>query len=396
MEGKELKQPDGEAKANQRCVALMPFLRLKHGYTIAGVEFLPLRDESGAVPQVLESAAASVDRILSGYVDHQGKPFTNCVVATLPGKGWNLADDDSSSVGQAASLLFLASWASNQYFPRYAGPYVNSTNFRVVWQRFTGPSPTSIAVRARRRDGSQWTGGYQHGELTFNLPIHCSIRDYADVDDDFLNALDDADAGQARTIDRLRTALPFVLLANTDDEVMLELSEAILMASAFEQLLGSKDGKYRLSKIFGDLFAQFGRALVSDACATRRQDTDLEWWIHRKWIKELYELRNKAAHQGTDTSRMWGWNSFEHLVMAAHVFPLTVKLLLVQDGYYQLSDDDRIGCLAVDRLLSSTRWVEGSWTKITSKVKCELGWKRTREAVREKHPNVQAPAKRLP
>ena len=43
--------------------------------------------------------------------------------------------------------------------------------------------------------------------------------------------------------------------------------------------------------------------------------------------------------------------------MAAWVFPLTVKLLLERDGYYNCSDHDKIRCLAVDKLLAKTnRW----------------------------------------
>ena len=433
-----MKQTVGEAKPHQLSVVFLPFLRLGRGYKIAGVEFLPLRDNSGAVPPVLESAVAPVDRILSGYVDRHGKPFTNCVVATVPGKDWNLTEDDFGLVEWAASLLFLASWASNEYFQRLGGPYLNSTHFRVVGQRFTGPLPTYIAISARRRDGHSMDGGYKHGKLTFSLPIHCSIRDCANVDEAFLQALDVADAGKAATIKRLRTALPFVQLANTDDDFMMELSEAILMGSAFEQLLRGKASAYKLSKKFGDLFKEFGSTRVSDVrqarptiqvdaspddclvwCAwkkmqqwirprsitqridifltSRLQVAHFNWWIHRKWIEELYDLRSKAVHQGRHTSSTWGWSAFEHLVMAAHVFPLTVKLLLVQNGHYQLSDEDRSRCLAVDKLLSSTKWVESgdtgkdvsdSWTAITSKVRHDLGWKRTWEAVRKEHPDI--------
>ena len=32
--------------------------------------------------------------------------------------------------------------------------------------------------------------------------------------------------------------------------------------------------------------------------------------------------------KGNEKSRAWGWEIGQHLVMAAHIFPLTVKLLL--------------------------------------------------------------------
>ncbi|MPZ20159.1 MAG: hypothetical protein GEV06_19910 [Luteitalea sp.] len=439
MKIEDLTQTASEAKPpEQLSVIFMPFLRMKRGYTVAGgVEFLPLRDGTGKVPPILQSVVPPLDRILSGYVDRRGKPFTNCVVATVPGKGWNLTDDDFSSVEWAASLLFLVSWACNEYFPRFGGTYVNSTNFRVVGQRFMGPLPTYISVWARRRDGHSMDGGYKHGDLTFNLPIQCSIRDDANVDEAFLQALDAASANGATTINRLSAALPFVQLANTDDDFMMGTAEAILMGSAFEQLLRADASAYRLSRKFGNLFGQFGSVRVADAqkgrpnilidasphdsvawrawkwvqrsvprrritqridhfLASRLQAAHLNWWVHRKWIEELYDLRSKVVHKGHHASRKWGWSIFEHLVMAAHIFPRTVKLLLVENGHYQLSDNDRIGCLAVDKLLSSTRWVESrdmgeessdSWTAITSKIRRDLDWDKAWEAVRKKYPD---------
>lgn len=44
--------------------------------------------------------------------------------------------------------------------------------------------------------------------------------------------------------------------------------------------------------------------------------------------------------------------------MAAHVFPLTVKLLLEKEGHYALTDDDRAACLATDLLLVEKQWVD--------------------------------------
>lgn len=51
-----------------------------------------------------------------------------------------------------------------------------------------------------------------------------------------------------QTIQRLRTALPFASLANTDDELMDAPAEAILMGSAFEQLLAGDASSYELGR----------------------------------------------------------------------------------------------------------------------------------------------------
>src|SRR5436305_32622 len=79
MKTEDMRPAASETKPSEQLgIIFMPFARLTRGHTIAGVEFLPLRDGDGNVPAVLESAVAALDRILSGYVDRHGKPFTNC------------------------------------------------------------------------------------------------------------------------------------------------------------------------------------------------------------------------------------------------------------------------------------------------------------------------------
>jgi hypothetical protein len=185
---------------------------------------------------------------LSGYADRHGEPLTNCVVATIPGRGWDLEKEDFPTITWAASLLFLASWSSNDYYPRFGGEYVNSSNFRIVAQAFSGATPGYITISARRREGSTTHGGYQHGEFKFSLPLQISLREPASVDGSLLAALDAAQGTGSRVIEQLRTALPFVELANTDEDFMTEHAEAILMGSAFEQVLAGDGSAYKLSK----------------------------------------------------------------------------------------------------------------------------------------------------
>lgn len=369
------------AKGITRQVAFLPWLRIKGPCRIAGVEFLPWRENNTVIP-ALAVCSDALTAILSGYRDRKGKPIDNCVVVTVPERGWNLTNSDFDAVRWAASLLFLTAWASNEYYANFTGPYVNSSSFRVIWQRFTG-APDWIALTSRRRDGRNMDGGYKHGEVTFPLPLQDSLRDVAVVDESLRAALDAAHAAESQTIKRLRYALPFVELANTDDDLMTETAEAILMGSAFEQLLQGDASAYRLGKKFGALFDSFGKVRVAEA-KTARPDIEIDqstaeraaaqpqWWVHRKWIEELYDMRSKSVHEGTATGKTWGWIPAEHLVMAAWVFPLAVKLLLQQDGHYRLTDKDTGRCLSVDTLLGMAGWAEdqGSssrWHKAVSR-----------------------------
>lgn len=369
-----------------RQIAFLPWLRIKEPCRIAKVEFLPWRQD-GVVMPTLADCSDFLTTILSGYRDHKGKPIANCVVVTIPGRGWNLADSDFESVRWAASLLFFATWASNEYYANFSGPYVNSSAFRVIWQRFTG-APDWIALASRLRDGRSMDGGYKHGDVTFRAPLQCPLRDVVVVPEALRAALEAANAADADPIKRLRYALPFVELANTDDDIMTEPAEAILMGSAFEQLLRGNASAYNLGKKFSGLFETFGNVTVADARLVRpgievdqstaeRAAAQPKWWVHRKWVEELYDIRSKAVHDGTATGKTWGWNAAEHLVMAAWVFPLAVKLLLQQGGHYRLTDKDTSRCLSIDNLLGVVGWAENEgsssrWHSVVSRTEHRL------------------------
>jgi hypothetical protein len=401
MKPSELEDPRDIIESSEpkgHVVAFLPHLRLKRGHAISGVEFLPLRDAAGAIPAPLETGAAALEKILSSYVDRRGESLTNCVVATIPGRGWDLSRDDFDAVRWAASLLFLGAWARNEYFPKVGGAYVNSSQFRLVGQAYSGAMPRYISLSARRRDGSTLDGGYKHGQVKFHLPVQVSLRDCAEIDEELLAALDRARAAGSDVLDRLRTAIPFVELANSDDDFMTLHNEAILMGSAFEQLLRGDASSYKLGQRFAEMFSQFGNVTVSEAQKARpeievdtsdpaRAAAQSKWWVHRKWMEELYDVRSKVVHKGSPASRTWGWSMFEHLAMAAHVFPLTVKLLLAEEDHYVLTDRDRVASLIVDKLLASPKWIgddeeveaEQSWARILSKTRLHYSFEKATE-----------------
>ncbi|MGH9387689.1 MAG: hypothetical protein ACRD2N_25810 [Vicinamibacterales bacterium] len=76
---------------------------------------------------------------------------------------------------------------------------------------------------------------------------------------------DAANGAGSPIIDNLRTAVPFVELANTDDDFMALHNEAILMGSAFEQLLHGDASKFKLGQRFSSVFGTFGSVTVAEA-----------------------------------------------------------------------------------------------------------------------------------
>ena len=110
--------------------------------------------------------------------------------------------------------------------------------------------------------------------------------------------------------------------------------------------------------------------------------------MHKKWVEELYDVRSKVAHRGTTASREWGWSIHEHLVMAAHVFPLAVKLLLVQEGYYTLTDADIIWGRSVDPVVATVDppW-ENSWDSIREGCSRERQQQKDLTVLQDKYPD---------
>jgi hypothetical protein len=195
------------------------------------------------------------------------------------------------------------------------------------------------------------------------VPLQVTSFNNLCLDREFCVGLDKGLSANSQVIRNLSTALSFFALANTDNEVMLPEAEIILMGSAFEQLFHT-EGAYKLCRKFGALFKPCGTVTVQQALSNRPgiaidpepETRQKQWFVHRKWIEELYKLRSGYIHGNSITNRSWGWEPYEHLVMGAYVFPLTVKILLSREGHCSLSEEDTDRCRAIDRLLSKVHW----------------------------------------
>jgi hypothetical protein len=349
----------------QKLVAFLPWVKLRSAVAIGNVTYVPFEVGRATPEQPLRGLETPFTRILSSYVDFIDRPVRSCVVVAKNDRNppWNLVQEDFDNVQWCTSLLFLSTIAQNEYF-QYLRRYVNRSMFDLYWQGFTEPVEF-ISVTVRRRDGELWNGGYKHGQVKFPTPIQADLGEPICPDLDFLRGLQAADAANSKLIARLRAALSFFSLANTESNAMLPEAEVILMASAFEQLLDAY-GARELSQKFSELFSPFGSVTVNDALSSRSgivldssyATAQLGWFVHRKWAEELYHLRNAYVHGESTSGRTWGWLRLEHLVVAAFTFPLAVKLGLREEGHYELTRDDEARCTALDPLLARTGWGE--------------------------------------
>lgn len=336
-------------------IAFLPWLILDNPITLYGARFVPYIDDKGTVPIDLSGLAPMLGTIMSGYVDIRGRPIENCTVVCISDRDpvWSINEGDHQKIQQATALLTLATIANNEYFS-YTGAYSNATRFQVFFQRFT-EGRRDIAIQARRRDGTNLGGGYTHGDIKFSVPIQCKSLTPAKVDHDLIVGINKAQAQDSTLLRRILGATIFFNLANTDADGMLPETEVILSASAFEQLLNARGSAYKVSCKFDKLFHSYGTVKVGDAQGDAQdEEAQKEWFLHRKWLGELYDLRSKLVHGEDIQTRTGGRSLGEHLVMAAFVFPLTVKLLLRQCS--SLTARDNAYCRAVDKLLLARDW----------------------------------------
>jgi hypothetical protein len=362
----DLYEGDGGESATrwEYMFAFLPWLALSKPVTIAGVRFIPFAAAAYEPPPAeLADAAPFLRVILSGYVDVRSWPIARCTVACFPEANpcWNIPDGREDAISEAVNLLAFVGLAGNGYFSS-GNAYTNSTAFEVYFQRLASDS-TTIAVETRQRDGRLLSGGFAHGEWKFPVPVQCAYLRPPAIDLDLVAALDRAAAGGSVVLRRVLAALSFVLLANTDASAVLPRAEVVLMASAFEQLLDA-GGAFPVSKALAKFLNPFGSVRVRDAMKVRQGITlppehapvQEGWFVAQKWLHEFHNLRSACVHGDDIRAGTWGWSVLEHLVMAALVFPLVVRLLLAAEGHYTLTETDLDHCRAIDRLLAAPDW----------------------------------------
>jgi hypothetical protein len=231
------------------------------------------------------------------------------------------------------------------------------------------PGVDHFSMEHRRRGMSLLRGGMRYGEEHFQQPAQIYGTRCGPLNTRLSRALARVRSKDPELWLRIANATDFFRLAHSEDP-QRDWSEACMLAAmSFEKLLGtpSRSTGYTLSAELAKLFASYLALRLRDAKRVK-PDPDAkdgpiqqDWPLHQKWLKELYELRSATAHLGHNPGRSENWRPEQHIVIAAFVFALSVKLLLAERGLYTLSDEEKGSCDALDKLLDSD-WGRG-WRK---------------------------------
>ena len=345
-------------------VAFMPWVTLPLSIGIGPFRFCPMEvNEPGLV--VGHEMAETVAQVLKCYVGRDGKPIESCtiVLRSLHTKPWSIPDRMWPTASRAAKMLALACLGEQRFLEGHFSPHLNTAMFHMIGQRVTAGSD-QIAVFYPRRGGGLNVGGLRFKDIVFQRPPQVEGTECRAVGSRLLKGLEKARRGRHPVWEPIASSLDLFLLGHSETHELGWDSCVMLSAMAFERLLEANGNAMAVAEAFAKLWAPYVSLRMADAKKIKPDQkakfaaTQLTWPVHRKWMKELYEVRSSTAHRGPLSDYSRNWDHSQHMVLAAFAYPFAVKLRLSAEGFYNLSDREAGACAALDKLLDC-HWGKG-------------------------------------
>jgi hypothetical protein len=338
----------------------MPWVTLPRPVTVAGFRFVPIQTSDPA-PVVGSEIASTAAQAIRTHVDQRGKPIEKCtiVLRTRHAVAWDIPGSMWSAANRAAEILALSCLAEQRFLMGHFSPHLNATMFRLVGQGVT-VGADGIGLTYPRRGQSLRALGWKFKDLAFQQPPQIEGTGCEVVNLRLAKALHKARSSNSPVWEPIASSLKLFLLGHAEMPDLGWDTCVMISAMAFERLL---EPAQTSAQVLAETFALQWAAHASQTIAQARRvkpdpnptwaATQRGWPIHRKWMKELYEARSSQAHRGSKSSFSRNWADGQHMVIAAYVYPLTVKLRLASAGLYQLDDEEQVACDTLDKLLDS-------------------------------------------
>lgn len=372
-------------------IAFLPWITLPIAVNVGAFRFVPVKlaEIEAVVGGMMAEAVAATIRT---HVDQAGKPIESCTVIIRPRGAlvWDMPDDRWPFAAGAAKLLALGATSEQRFLGSHIfHGHMNSTMFRPVNHVALAGSPY-FSMLYSRRGGSLRVGGRKVTDTVFQQPYQIEGTRCDGVNTRLIQAVIKAEKKAPDLFAAIETALDMFLLGHSEAPELDDHTCIMLSAMAFERLLEpKKSGSVGLAESLADLFQRFPHRLISASSwikcdnNTKWQAEQLTWPLRRKWMKELYEARSSQAHRGPKPEFSSNFEPEKHMVIAAFVFPLVIKLKLVDAGLYKLSSDEIASCGVLDALIDSD-WGTGfdnppQWPRILDEAQAARS---LREAIR--------------
>jgi len=333
-------------------VTFMPWCRIDKAYALGEIEVVPF-ERHGPIEGLDDAAQCRVNVVLGSYKSIEGKPVDQAALVRIGGRSFteDLSEVLRERILELVGAFCFAGLAKREYF-NAAGHYCNSDCFAVYAQKFDKADFTAIVTR--RREGHT-TSGWPIDEIAISMPVHCQAIGRVSVDDGLLQAL--VEHRGSPEWGRWQSAITCFNQANTDSENIRYQVEWVLLASAFEHVLGAKSDAKDVASKFVKRFVPTESVLAS--AATRRSERwgDNEQPLRYEWMREFYRIRGDFAHGKLGTEQPMVWEPLEHLVLATTAFPLVVKRLLEAAGRYELTVEDRVQIDCFEKFADTPRFL---------------------------------------
>jgi hypothetical protein len=355
-------QSDGTSSGH---LVFLPWLRLPRAVLVGGFRFVPVRI-SYLASVVGPEIAATAAQAMKIYVDQSGKPIDECTLVLRPRHAvpWDIPMTLWKAANCATQILGLSCMSEQRFYEGHFSAHLNATMFRIVGQAISAGSDR-IGLTYLRRGGALRVGGRRFSDTVFQQPPQIEGTECSTVNLQLAKALYRAQRSEDPLWQPIAASLELFLLAHAETPELSWDTCIMLSAMAFEQLLEPKgQGAQAIAEAFAVLWSPYASETIARA---KRVRPDLNsawatqqqlWPIHRKWMKELFEARSSRAHRGPRGEFSVNWADWQHIVIAAFVYPRVVKLKLAAVGLYRLNDEELGACEALDLLLDSD-WGSG-------------------------------------
>jgi len=327
----------------------LPWCPIDSAYEVGEIELVPYAFGADT-PGLAGTEPHQVRDILAAYRGIDGRPIPKSTLVRY-GRRPILSDVSTEEMDVTRELVELACVSGlaqrNPFDPHEC--YCNADCFVWYAQRFQGKL-SHIGVVHRRRVGELWDFR-SLDRTTFSIPLHVSSIRKVSLDSSLLTGLlKFRESGGSDEWGRWQNAISCFGQANTDSQNTSPQVESVLMCSAFQRLLDAQSKAKDVAQLFSESLKPWETILSGNSERTSGRQKDGNNPLRYQWMSEFYRVRGDFAHGKLQTLQPLAWTPQEHLVLASISFPLCMKSLLQQNGYYSLTDDDQVQIDAFEAL----------------------------------------------
>lgn len=188
-----------------------------------------------------------------------------------------------------------------------------------------------IVLRSRRLGGTS-LDMRETNELFISSPIHCDLSDEITLNDKLLVPL----VENYMENEIWLNAIECFNRANTDSSDMPEYFEFVLLAGAFDRILSSGQN-LRSEKLAIEFANRFQPFMKFQPLVKFQPLTKLKI---KEWFLKFLQTRHGPAHGDLSREDLHSSEGWQILVTAKLAFPILLKIILSNEGQYELSDND--------------------------------------------------------